>query len=181
MATLLAACVVAELRKDPGSVGVTAIDKRPVDGPVRIGLFGLYGDVQADRKDHGGLDQAVYAYSQEDAEYWARELGRDIPHGSFGENLRIDGLDVMSSRVGERWSIGSAVLEVTRPRTPCQTFARWLGGDVERGWVRRFAEVRRVGTYLRVVEKGRVTAGDEVVVLASPANAPTVREIYPGA
>ena len=71
MAKLFAICAVAQLRHDPGSVGVTAIDKRPIEGAVKVGRYGVYGDVQADRKHHGGLDQAVYAYSQSDAEYWA--------------------------------------------------------------------------------------------------------------
>ncbi len=70
MPTLIAACVVAELRADAGYFGVTAIDKRAVDGTVKVTKFGLRGDVQADRKHHGGLDKALYAYSHADAEYW---------------------------------------------------------------------------------------------------------------
>ncbi len=181
MPRLLAVCVVHGLRPDAGSVGVTAIDKRPVEGPVRIGSYGVYADVQADRKHHGGLDKALYAYAQEDAEFWADELGRPLPPGFFGENLRTEGIDVNAARIGEVWRIGERVeVAVTMPRTPCQTFARWVGGDDEQGWVKRFSRERRLGPYLRVVSGGRVQAGDEIVVVSRPNGAPTILDVYRG-
>ena len=181
MPTLLAVCAVHALRRDRGPVGVTAIDKRALEGPVRVGRYGVRGDVQADRKYHGGLEQAVYAYGQEDAAFWAAQLGRDLPAGWFGENLRLAGLDPNAARIGERWHVGErVVLEVTGPRTPCGTFARWVGGADERGWVKRFGAEGRLGAYLRVVRVGDVTAGDEVVVEEGPAGAPTVLERYRG-
>ncbi|GAA4682842.1 MOSC domain-containing protein [Gordonia humi] len=177
MASVLAVCVVRTLHPDSGRSGVTAIDKGPVDGPVRANDYGLYADVQADRKHHGGLDKAIYAYAQEDVDFWASELGRDIPYGFFGENLRTEGIDVNGARVGERWRIGDEVIvEVTSPRVPCQTFARWMGDDSD-GWVKRFAEQRRPGPYLRVVKRGSLAAGDAITVLDVPAEAPTIRSL----
>lgn len=179
MPRLLAVCAVHELRPDASSVGVTAIDKRPASGAVRIGAYGTYADVQADRKHHGGLDKALYAYAQEDAGFWERELGRPLSAGWFGENLRTDGIDVNAARIGERWRIGDRVeVEVTMPRTPCQTFARWVGGEHERGWVKRFSDERRLGAYLRVVTTGRAQAGDEIVVVHRPDGAPTILDVY---
>lgn len=180
MARVLAVCVVAALRSDPGTVGVTAIDKRPVDTPVRVGPYGLYADVQADRQHHGGLDQAVYAYAEEDARWWAEEVGAEFPPGVFGENLRVEGLDVNAASVGDRWRIGDRVLlAVTRPRTPCQTFARWVeaqGIAPASGWVRRFAAAGRLGPYLRVVQAGTVRAGDPIVVEPAGPDAPRLLE-----
>ena len=179
--SILAVCVVHALRPDSGPVGVTAIDKRAVDGPVRVGRYGLRADVQADRKHHGGEAQAVYAYGQDDAAHWARELGRELPPGWFGENLRVEGLDPNAARIGDRWRVGDGVvLEVTGPRTPCATFARWVGGDDERGWVRRFRDEGRVGAYLRVVQRGSVRAGDAVLVEPGDPGAPTVRDVLLG-
>lgn len=179
MPRLLAVCAVHQLRPDPGSNGVTAIDKRPLAGAVRIGLYGVRGDVQASRKHHGGLDKALYAYAAEDAAYWEGELGRALPPGWFGENLRTEGIDVNASLIGEVWRIGETVqVAVTMPRTPCATFSRWVGGADERGWVIRFAQARRLGPYLRVVRAGRVRAGDPIEVLSRPAGAPTVIEVY---
>ena len=179
MPTLIAPCVVGALRSDPGSVGVTAIDKRAVDAAVRVRKLGLFADVQADRKNHGGEDKALYAYAQEDADFWSSELGRDLPAGWFGENLRLSGIEVSNARIGERWRIGDTVeVEVTMPRTPCATFARWVGGADESGWVKRFGAEGRLGAYLRVIRTGTVRAGDTVEVLSVPDDAQTVLELF---
>lgn len=160
-------------------MGVTAIDKRALEGAVRIGPFGVRADVQASRKHHGGHDKALYAYGHEDAAFWEGELGRDLAPGWFGENLRVEGLDVTGARIGEVWRIGDTVeVEVTLPRTPCATFARWVGGSAARGWVKRFSDEGRLGAYLRVRRSGEVRAGDAIEVLSSPADAPTVLELY---
>jgi MOSC domain-containing protein YiiM len=179
MPSLVAVCVVHDLRKDAGYFGVTAIDKRPAAGKVKVTKYGLRGDVQADRKHHGGIDKALYVYGQDDADYWSQQLGRELPAGWFGENLRIDGLDVNAARIGEVWRIGDTVtVEVTMPRSPCQTFARWVGGEHEKGWVKRFAAERRLGPYLKVLKTGTIAAGDAVTVLSTPENAPTVAEVF---
>ena len=170
-------CRVAELHPDNGSVGVTAIDKRPAEGPVRVGRYGLRGDVQADRKDHGGLEKAVYAYDQAEADWWASELGADVPAGRFGENLRVSALPVDDAEIGERWRVGETLeLEVTGPRTPCATFGHWLGQD---GWVRRFTRRGRPGAYLRVLVPGEVRAGDPVTVTHRPGHGVTVAGWFP--
>ena len=186
MASLLAVCVVHELRPDAGMVGVTAIDKRAQQRAVKIGRYGARADVQADRKNHGGLDQALYAYADEDAAWWAAELGRELAPGWFGENLRVAGLDVSGARIGERWQVGSGEdrveLEVTSPRRPCQTFARWVGDqfctDLERGWVKRFQVAERPGAYLRVLRNGSIRGGDPIEVLSRPDDAPTIAEVF---
>lgn len=175
-ASVLAVCTVHQLLDDPGSVGVTAIDKRPVAGPVRVHKLGLRGDVQASRIHHGGEDQALYAYSQDDADYWAGELGRDLPPGIFGENLRITGLNASNAVIGERWKIGLDVeVEVTSPRIPCATFQRRMG---EPHWVKRFTEAGRVGTYLRVVKTGNIEAGNHIHQLFVPAHGVTIAKWF---
>ena len=163
--------------------GDTAIDKRPVasahvrdPGPKRGGLgSGVVGDDVVSRKHHGGSSQAVYAVAREELDWWSAELGRDLADGLFGENLTTEGLDVDGAVVGERWRVGSALLEVTGPRIPCATFAAWMG---ERGWVRRFTARGRTGAYLAVVEPGVVSAGDAVEVLDRPAHGITVPEVF---
>ncbi|MFJ4074976.1 MOSC domain-containing protein [Curtobacterium sp. NPDC089991] len=178
MSLVTAVCRVDRLLPDSGTIGVTAIDKRPVDGKVRVRPLGLYADVQADRKHHGGEDQAVYAYADEDAAYFAASLEREIPPGLFGENLRTTGVDVTGAVTGERWRIGETLeLEVTIPRIPCGTFARRMGVDK---WVRRFTEEGRPGAYLRVVKSGPVAAGDPVVVTYRPEHGVTIGEVFAG-
>ncbi|MFF2316299.1 MOSC domain-containing protein [Arthrobacter sp. NPDC058097] len=171
-ATVLAVCRVHQLLPDEGSVGVTAIDKRPVDGPVKVHKLGLHGDVQASRIHHGGEDQALYAYSQADADYWIGELQRELPPGIFGENLRVAGIETTGAVIGERWRIGLEVeVEVTSPRVPCATFQRRMD---ETQWVKRFAEAGRVGAYLRVVKTGSVQAGDHIHRLFVPKHGVTI-------
>ncbi|MER8186572.1 MOSC domain-containing protein [Kitasatospora sp. NPDC094015] len=153
----------------------TGIDKRPVDHPVELRPpgpksaargSGLVGDSIFDTRNHGGDDQAVYAYARESLDHWERSLGRELAGGCFGENLTTTGLDVDGALIGERWRIGDQVLlEVSSPRIPCSTFARWLD---ERGWVKRFAHGARPGAYLRIVEPGEIRAGDRVTVEHRP-------------
>jgi MOSC domain-containing protein YiiM len=154
-------------------VGRTAIDKRPVAGPVRVGRLGLDGDDQADKADHGGPEQALYVYAREDLDWWAGELGRDVRSGAFGENIVTAGLDISGALIGERWRLGTAVVQITSCRIPCGTFRQWTG---ERGWVKRFAAAGRPGAYLRVLADGTVTPGDTVTVLGRPADGVTVAE-----
>lgn len=159
----------------PGLDRRTGIDKRPVTGPVAAGPLGLAGDEQADRAHHGGVDQAVYAYAGEDLERWAGLLGRPLRAGQFGENLTTEGLPVTAAVVGERWAVGTVVLEVSCPRIPCRVFAAWLG---EPDWVRRFTAEGRCGAYLRVCQPGRLQAGDPVTVVHRPGHGLTVGETF---
>lgn len=179
MPHLLAVCAVHQLRPDGRAQAVTAIDKRALGGRAKIGPFGVNADVQANRKHHGGLDKAVYAYSAEDAAYWQEQLGRELAPGWFGENLRVEGFDVNASRIGDVWLVGDDVkLQVTMPRTPCQTFARWVGGNAERGWVRRFSTELRLGAYLKVVRGGFAQAGDPIEVVPAGEGSPGLLDDY---
>ncbi len=161
----------------------TAIDKRPVDaievrdpGPKRGGLgSGVLGDDVVSRKHHGGSRQAVYAVAREELDWWGAELGRELRDGMFGENLTTAGIEVDAAVVGERWRVGSALLEVAGPRIPCATFAAWMG---ERAWVRRFTERGRTGAYLAVVEAGVVAVGDAVEVSGRPEHGITVPRVF---
>jgi len=172
VAELAAVCVVHQLLPDRGGIGTTAIDKRPTDEPVRIRKLGLHGDVQADRKYHGGEDQAVYAYAQEDADWFASDLGREVPPGLFGENLRTAGVDVSGTVIGERWLVGgTVVLEATSPRNPCGTFERRMG---VKGWVQRFEAHGAPGSYFRVVRAGDVRASDAIEVVERPDHGVTI-------
>lgn len=158
-----------------GSVGRSAIDKRRVEGPVRVHRLGVDGDEQADRRHHGGTEQAVYAYARADLDLWAAELLRDLNDGVFGENLTTEQLDLSAARVGERWRIGSVLLEVTTPRIPCRVFQGWLD---EPQWVKRFTAYGRPGTYLRVVEEGVLQVGDPIDVVHVPGHHVTVGHAF---
>jgi MOSC domain-containing protein YiiM len=143
----------------------TAIWKSPVEGRVPVRGVNLRGDDQADRSVHGGPDKAVYAYAAEETELWEAELGVSLGPGAFGENLTVRGLPVSEAVIGERWEIGSALLEVAQPRLPCFKLGLRMGDP---GFVRRFAAAGRPGAYLRVVREGDIGAGDPIQVMSRP-------------
>ncbi|MEV0382491.1 MOSC domain-containing protein [Nonomuraea sp. NPDC050643] len=158
-----------------GSAGRTAIDKRAVASRVAVLVNGVAGDERADRKHHGALDHAVYVYAREDYDWWEAELGRSLRDGQFGENLTTSGFDVNDAVVGDRWRVGSALLEVSGPRIPCAVFRGWMG---EQGWLKRFTRAARPGVYLRVVELGELGAGDAVEVVSRAGAGVTVLDWF---
>jgi MOSC domain-containing protein YiiM len=157
-----------------GRVGRSGIDKRPVAGPVRVEVGGVDGDTVCDTRDHGGPDQAVYAYSTDDLAFWTGQLQRAVEPGNVGENLTVDGVDCAHAVVGERWQVGDAVLRVTGPRTPCRVFAGFL--DVP-DLIKRFFAAGRPGAYLAVVHPAAVSAGDVVTVRDRPTHGVTVADV----
>jgi MOSC domain-containing protein YiiM len=150
----------------------TGIWKLPAAGRVHAGALGLDGDVQADLSVHGGADQAVYAYAREDLDWWEGELGRPLEAGAFGENLTLAGVDASGATVGERWRIGGVLAEVSAPRIPCWKLAAKMGDP---RFLKTFANARRMGAYLRVVDPGELGAGDAVELLSRPGHGVTVR------
>lgn len=141
--------------------GVTGIFKRPVQGPVQIGPPGLEADAVVNAKHHGGPDQAVYVYRQEDYDWWSAELGRQVEPGTFGDNLTLAGLPDAGAVIGSRLDFGSVVLEITAPRIPCNTLAARMGDP---GFVKRFLAAERPGLYCRVIRPGTLQIGAQFTV-----------------
>jgi MOSC domain-containing protein YiiM len=157
-----------------GRTVTTAIWKTPVTGRVRVQGTSVDGDEQANREVHGGVDKALYAYAAEDLDWWAGQLGRELPPGSFGENLTTRGVEVSGAVVGERWRVGGALLEVSQPRTPCFKLGIRMGSQ---RFPSRFAAAGRPGAYLRIRSEGEVAAGDPIEVVHRPDHGLTVAEV----
>ncbi len=157
-----------------GRPAESAIWKLPIEGRVLARGVNLQGDEQADRSVHGGPDKAVYAYASEDYDWWSEELGRELAHGEFGENLTTAGLDLTNALVGERWEVGSTVLEVSEARMPC-----WkLGVRVnDKHFPQHFLAAGRPGAYLRIVQEGDLGSGDEIRVVHRPPHDLTVGDL----
>ena len=153
----------------------SAIWKSPVVGRIAARGMNLAGDDQADRKAHGGPDKAVYAYTVEDYRWWEARIGRALAYGEFGENLTTEGIDVNDALVGERWAVGTAVLEISEPRIPCWRLGVRMNDPV---FPRRFTEALRPGPYLRIVVQGDVGAGDEIRFVERPDHGLTVRDVF---
>ena len=155
-----------------GEVVQTAIWKHPVAGRIALRGVNFAGDDQADRTVHGGSDKAVYAYAREDYDFWRERTGLDTPPGLFGENLTVEGLDLNGALVGERWRVGSTLLEVAQPRMPCYKLGVRMSDPY---FPKKFLAAGRTGAYLRVIEEGDVGAGDPVQVTVRPAHGITLR------
>jgi MOSC domain-containing protein YiiM len=155
-----------------GHTVLTAIWKHPVEGRVPLRGMNLRGDDQADRTVHGGPDKAVYAYAVENTEWWEAELERPLDPGAFGENLTVRGLPVSEAVIGERWALGTALLEVAQPRLPCFKLGLRMGDP---GFLKRFAAAGRPGAYHRVVREGEIAAGDRIEVVSRPAHGSRAR------
>jgi MOSC domain-containing protein YiiM len=165
---------VGQARPIPGLKAKTGIYKEPVTGPVPISDQGIVGDAILDRRHHGGSDQAIYIYFQDDYDFWAGELGYATPPGLFGENLTISGTDSASTAIGDHFEIDDLLLEVTAHRTPCMTFARRMD---DKFWVKRFHKARRPGAYCRVLRPASIEAGREVTIIPYAGERISVAEL----
>ena len=167
---------VGTIREVPwrGEIVTTAIWKHPVDGRVAIRGVNLDGDDQADRRVHGGPDKAVYAYAREDYDAWRDDHGVVTTPGQFGENLTVEGVDLRQAIVGERWEVGSAILEVAQPRLPC--FKLGIRMNDPR-FPMRFQNEGRMGAYFRIVREGDVGAGDAIRIADRPEHGVTLADM----
>lgn len=149
----------------------TAYGKDQQEGPVAAHALGLDGDEVGDTRVHGGPEKAVYAYGAPAYPLWLAdhpEHQDKLVPGAFGENLLIEGLDEETVHIGDQYRIGTAVVEVCQPRQPCSTLARWFDDPK---MVKAMVSNGRSGWYLRVIEDGRMQAGDAVTLEYRPEGA----------
>jgi MOSC domain-containing protein YiiM len=158
----------------PGKKYKTGINKLAIQGPIMVDAEGLVGDAILNRKHHGGVDQAVYIEGSIDLDWWQAELGRDLPYGTFGENLVIEGLESAMLAAGDRLAIGEVLLEVTSARMPCATFAAKMDDPTI---VKRYTKAARPGAYARVLQGGMVEAGQAVELTPWSGDRVTMREM----
>lgn len=156
-----------------GKKRTTGIYKEPVAGAVAVRALGLDGDVQVDKRYHGGPGKAVYSFAAEDYAAWGTELGAPLGPGSFGENLTTEGLDESAVREGDVYRFGGAELQAVEPRQPCGTLAMKFD---DAKLPKKFVRKGRFGIYWRVVKEGRIRAGDPIRALSRGAG-PTITEL----
>lgn len=156
----------------------SAIGKHPVEGPVGIGRLGLAGDVQVDKRHHGGPEMAVHLYPLAHHTFWRTRIDDhpllDDP-GAFGSNLAVERMDEMQVRLGERFRLGSALLEISQPRMPCATIERRFE---RKGMVAAIVESGRCGWYFRVIEEGEAQAGDVLQSIPDSGTPHTIRAVF---
>jgi MOSC domain-containing protein YiiM len=163
---------IGEVRGKPVE---SAIHKMSVKGPVRVRKLNLDGDGQADLTVHGGEVKAAYAYPSEHYPYWKEKFPeRDMPWGTFGENLTTQGLMEGNVHAGDRLLIGSAEFFVTQPRLPCFKLGIKFGTNAMLKW---FLESERTGFYLGVSKEGQIESGDAISLVRTNQTSETITSI----
>ncbi|MAW89793.1 MAG: hypothetical protein CL575_05485 [Altererythrobacter sp.] len=157
---------------------LSSIDKHAVQGPVRITRMGLEGDTQTNRKLHGGEHMAVHLYAADHYGYWREEVpevARLASPGAFGENLHTQGLTEADAYIGDRFRMGTALLELSMGRQPCSTLERHFQ---RKDMVKRIIANRRCGIYFRVIEEGEAVAGDSLILIARTQDRWSVEDAF---
>ena len=151
----------------------TAADKEARTDRVFLSATGFIGDEQGDIPVHGGPEKAVCCYPHENYDAWRRE-GRDLGPGALSENLTLRGATEDQVHLGDVYRVGTAVVQVTQPRTPCATVSRrWQDAQLPRD----MEDTGRTGFYLRVLREGHVAAGDTFEFTSRPSGAVSVSDV----
>ena len=152
----------------------SAICKHAQAGPVAVTELGLGGDSQANRRLHGGPEQALHHFPLEHYTALAVRypaLAPVLVGGAIGENIATRGLTEDNVCIGDIYTLGSARVQVTRPRRPCGTIDRRFATDGMAAWI---ADNACSGWYYRVVTPGQAQVGDEMTLVERCAAAPTL-------
>ena len=159
-----------------GKIVETGIFKKPVNHSIFLGEENVKNDAVIDRKHHGGIDQAVYAYSENHYAYW-KELYPNLAwnFGMFGENLTVSNLEETKIQVGNTYKLGQTILEVTKSRTPCMKLGLVFGTQKI---LKQFWNSTKSGIYFKVLQTGNVTVNDELILIAQSKNSPTIAEVH---
>lgn len=154
----------------------TGIFKKPVSQPIFLGKEEVKGDAVIDRKYHGGIDQAVYAYGENHFAYWQELYPMlTISEGFFGENLTLSNLNEEAIHVGDVFKLGNAVIEATKPRQPCVKLGICFQDEKA---IKQFWNTTKSGVYFKVLQNGFVSKNDTLTLIEKGKNTPTIAEIF---
>ena len=159
-----------------GKIIETGIFKKSVDHPIFLGEEDIENDAVIDRRYHGGIDQAVYAYSENHYQYW-KELYPNLEwrFGMFGENLTISNLEETEIQIGNTYKLGEVIIEVTKPRQPCMKLGIVFGTQKI---LKQFWNSTKCGVYFKVLQIGKVLPDDKLILIKKNEGSPTISEVY---
>jgi MOSC domain-containing protein YiiM len=159
-----------------GKNETTGIYKKPVNQPIYLEKEQVKGDEISNRKVHGGEFKACYLFSADYYPYWENLYPHlEWDYGMLGENLTVIGLDESKLFIGDIFKIGTALIQVTQPREPCNTFAAKMGSkDI----LKQFIAHSHPGTYVRVLEEGFVTNNDTMILVEQAKHSLTIVQFF---
>ncbi|MDX8357668.1 MOSC domain-containing protein [Sphingopyxis terrae] len=172
------ALLTGKARRFGANGEASAIDKRAVEGRRAVGTLGIAGDEQADLSVHGGPDKAIHHYPRDHYDWWAETIGDHAllqDAGAFGENISTSGLTESAACIGDRYRLGSALVEISQGRQPCWKLGHRFGIVTLPATV---VTSRRGGWYYRVIEDGAVGAGDALELIERPLPDWSVERVF---
>ncbi len=153
----------------------TGIYKHPVDTSIFLGKEDVKGDHVVDRRYHGGVDKACYLYAIDHYPFWKEKYPHlDWDYGMFGENLSIEGFDENKINIGSIYTLGTATVQISRPRQPCYKLGVRFGNP---GVIKEFIASLFSGVYVRVLSPGNVTKGDKLEVQQEHVDGISIAEL----
>ena len=154
---------------------IPSIYKKPIEGSIEVTDVGLVGDRQADMKVHGGYDKAVYAYSYKHYQTWSKEMNQEYDEfGLVGENLTIDDFNEREIYIGDELMIGDCVFQISQPRIPCYKIGIKMNS---RDFPKKFSQSGLLGSYMRVLETGKISKNDDVKHIRKESNSLSIYEV----
>lgn len=159
-----------------GNEALTGIYKYPIDEPLFLDVEDVKNDTVVDRKHHGGVYKACYLFSAQNYQHWKEKYPLlDWDWGMFGENLTLDELDESQLKIGSIYKLGTSLVQITQPREPCYKLGIRFN---DQSIIKQFIDHGHPGTYLRVLEPGKVTLGDTMELVEESENPLTIQAFY---
>ena len=159
-----------------GKTITTGIYKTSVAGPIFLDKEDVENDSVIDRKYHGGIDQAVYAYGYNHYRFW-KDLYPllNFSNGFFGENLTVSDLDETKIHVGDVYELGETIIQVTKPRQPCYKLGIRFNDPAV---IKQFWNTTKSGIYFRILQTGKVAIDDEFKLIEKAQDSPSIAEVF---
>lgn len=146
----------------PSGIWKTSVER------VTVNHLGIIGDIQADKRYHGGVEKALHQYVVENYSLLAKhypQLAEQFTAGSLGENLSARGMTEQNVYIGDIFRVGSVTIQVSEPREPCSKINSKFGNS---SLVKFIAQHYIYGWYYRVLEQGEIEIGDAIQLLERP-------------
>lgn len=140
--------------KENNSFPTSYRKKEILDDDIFVSFLGFKEDNQSDKKYHGGKEQALCVYCEKEYEFLKNKYNFNLKDCSFGENISL--LDVSDEDIciGDVFTCGKAIFEVSLPRVPCHKISDIIGIDNLKDILEQEC---KTGFYLRVLEEGIIS------------------------
>ncbi|WP_289028204.1 MOSC domain-containing protein [uncultured Paraglaciecola sp.] len=157
----------AQLKRIGPKSELTGIYKYPTN-TATVDKLGIVGDIQVDKRYHGGPERALHQYSLSSYEKIIKAyplLYRKAKIGSMGENISVGTMNESNVCIGDTYEIGKVVVQVSGPRMPCFKISEKFSTP---GLDKFIAKHGIHGWYYRILTEGSFAIDDQVTLVSRP-------------